>query len=151
MQSRLLAVHKGGDMYRVMIFALFLMLAEPTQQISPVVFTNEQQRDISCVAVIAIAADAQRRDGKGMTQPSDLTQDGKRWAAMVGARIMEQSGAPRELVAIAMTEAAKAEQVATMKAQDPKNQILIRRNTCLPLMQADLLANAPLPKPVKSK
>ncbi len=151
MQSRLLAVHTGGDMNVVMIFALFLMLAEPTQQITPVVFTIEQQRDIACVAVIAIAADAQRRGSQGATMPSDLLQTGKRWAALVGARVMEQSGAPKELVAIAMTEAAKAEQAATMNAQDPKNQMLTRRNNCLPLMQADLQANAPLPKPVKNK
>ena len=134
-----------------MIYALLMMLAEPTQIVVPVIFTAEQQRDITCVAVLAMASAAQKRGDNMLELPADLPLNGKRWTAIVGQRVMEQSGAPKELVAIAMTEAAKAEQAALQSATDPKGLAKERINACLPLMQADLLANAPLPKPQSAK
>jgi hypothetical protein len=134
-----------------MIYALFMLLAEPAQLVVPVIFTAEQQRDITCVAVLAMASAAQKRGDQMLELPADLPLNGKRWTVMVGQRVMEQTGAPKELVAIAMTEAAKAEQAALQSATDPKALVAERVNGCLPIMQTDLLANAPLPKPQLAK
>jgi hypothetical protein len=71
----------------------------------PVPLTDTHQRDISCVVEIAVLAEAQRR---GSASGGDVQMSGRRWAGIVGDRIMTETGQPRELVAVAMTEAAKA-------------------------------------------
>jgi hypothetical protein len=153
MQSRLLAVLTGDDRDVGMNLA-FLILAStgsmpPVSE--PITFNALQQRDIACVAVIALVAEQQRRGVEIDTSIIDVRESGKRWAALVGNRIIDETAAPRELVGLAMTEAAKAEQVAALASSNPKKQYVDRFNLCVPLMQADLLANAPLPKPVPSK
>jgi hypothetical protein len=133
---------------------IFLLLAAGTitqPTLPPVSFNADQQRDIACVAVIALAAHEQERGAPSDGSVIDVRTSGKSWAALVGNRIVAESGAPAELVGLAMTEAAKAEQAAAIASPDPKRQFADRLNMCVPLMQADLLANAPLPKPVKSK
>jgi hypothetical protein len=152
MQSRLLAVQGGSAKHLDMIFVSFMTLAVAIQPAappdSPVIFSAEQQRDIACVAVLAMASAAQSRGDDAVTLPADLPINAKRWTVLVGERVMQQSGAPKELVAIAMTEAAKAEQAAALSASDPKLMKQGRINSCVPIMQADLLADAPLPKPL---
>jgi hypothetical protein len=77
----------------------------------------------------------------------DLQVDGKRWAGMVGARIVRESGQPRELVAFAMTEAAK-ERAGHVMVNDTGS-------ACLRQMSAELAvadaAKRPLPKPQKAQ
>ncbi len=151
MQSRLLAVQAGGDIKANMLFTFIMLMAQSIQSAPSIIFTAEQQRDVACVAVLAIASAAQKNGDEALGLPADLALNGKRWTVMVGERVMEQSGAPKELVAIAMTEAAKAEQAAAQSVSDPKGMIKERVGSCLPLMQADLLANVPLPKPASKK
>ena len=81
----------------MLIFAL--ALAAPTP------LTQTHQRDISCVVEIAVLADGQKR---GVAGGADVQASGKRWAAVVGERVMLETGQPRELVSFAMIEAAKA-------------------------------------------
>lgn len=123
-----------------MIFALALAANTP----SPL--TDAQQGDIVCVAALATLAEKQRL-GIGPADIADIQQSGKRWVGIVGSRIAAQSGQPREIVAVAMTEAAKAE------FQRPSN--LAQINKCALQMTAELanadLIDAPLPKPVISK
>jgi hypothetical protein len=118
----------------MLIFAL--ALAAPTP------FTQTHQRDIACVVELAVVADEQRR---GVTGGTDVQANGKRWAGMVGARITLESGQPRELVAFAMTEAAKARQA---RARDTSAVADCARKMTAELATADA-AKAPLPKPVK--
>lgn len=124
-----------------MIF-LALALAAP----APSALTDAQQNDIGCVAALATLAEKQRL-GTAPSDMADVRQAGKRWAGIVGSRIADQSGQPRELIAVAMTEAAKAE------FQRPSD--LARINTCAVQMNAELasadLVEKPLPKPVISK
>jgi hypothetical protein len=111
---------------------------------APVPLTETHQRDISCVVEIAVLAEAQRR---GDASGSDIQTSGRRWAGIVGDRIMFETGQPRELIAVAMTEAAKAR----AGRQSDAAQI----SACTRQMTAELAisdaTNAPLPKPVKAR
>jgi hypothetical protein len=119
-----------------------LMLVTQT----PAALTEAQQNDVACVAMIATTAEKQR---KGVSAPElpDVRQSGKIWAGIVGSRITQESGQPRELIAVAMTEAAKAE------FQRPSETAAVQK--CFMQMSMEI-ANAaaqelPLPKQVPSK
>jgi hypothetical protein len=120
------------------VFALMLAATQPTP------LTAAQQHDIDCVVDVAILAEQQR---KGEWTGVDLQQDGRRWTGMVGARIVEESGQTRELVAFALNEAAKA-RAGKIAATDSGS-------ACLRQMKAELAAadaiSKPLPKPVKTQ
>jgi hypothetical protein len=109
---------------------------------APTPLTEAHQRDISCVVEIAVLADAQKR---GVAGGANVQTNGRRWAGIVGDRIIAQTGQPRELVAVAMTEAAKAH--AGRASSD------MSITTCLRQMAGELAmadaATAPLPKPIK--
>ena len=123
-----------------MLFVLALAATTPSA------LTDAQQGDIACVAAVATLAEKQRL---GVAPPdiADIRQSGKRWIGIVGSRIAAESGQPRELIAVAMTEAAKAEY------ERPSDFAHI--NKCTLQMTAELasadLIETPLPKPVKSK
>ena len=122
----------------MLIFAL--ALAAPTP------LTQTHQRDIACVVELAVVADGQKR---GVTAGTDVQANGRRWAGMVGARITLESGQPRELVAFAMTEAAKARQARTGDT-DTVTVADCARQMAAELAMADAV-NAPLPRPVKAQ
>lgn len=112
---------------------------------TPLALNDVHQRDISCVVEIAVLADAQKRGvSRGGT---DVQVTGRRWAGIVGDRIMSETGQPRELVAVAMTEAAKAR--AARSGAGATASACIRQMTD-EMAIADA-AVAPLPKPVTRK
>jgi hypothetical protein len=119
----------------MLIFALAIAASVP--------LTEAHQRDISCVVEIAVLAEAQRRGAA----TGDISANGKRWAGIVGDRIMTETGQPRELVAVAMTEAAKAR---AGRGSDPAQISACTRQMTAELAIADA-ADAPLPKPVKAQ
>ena len=112
--------------------------------VAPGAFSETHQRDIACVVEVAVLADSQKR---GVAAGGDVQASGKRWAGLVGARIVEQSGQPRELVAFAMTEAAKARQT---KPSDDAGLAICISQMNMELSAADA-ANAALPKPVRAQ
>ena len=120
------------------------MLVLALTLVAPSAFSETHQRDIVCVVEVAVLADSQKRD---VAVGGDVQASGKRWAGLVGSRIVEQSGQPRELVAFAMTEAAKARQT---KPSDDAGLAI-----CISQMNIELSAtdeaNAPLPKPIKAQ
>ena len=120
----------------MLIFALILAAPAPLTEI--------HQRDISCVVEIAVLANAQKR---GIVAGSDVQAKGRRWAGIVGDRIMTETDQPRELVAVAMNEAAKAR---AARADDGATL-----DACVRQMNAELAiadaSDAPLPKPVKKQ
>jgi hypothetical protein len=134
MQSSLLAVQTRDDRPVVMLI-IALTLAAPGP------LTETHQRDISCVVEIAVLAEAQKRGAA----TGDVSSNGKRWAGIVGDRITAETGQPRELVAIAMTEAAKAR---AARGDDYAALTVCARQMNAELAIADV-ADAPLPKPVK--
>ncbi len=124
----------------MIFFAIALSAATPSA------LTDAHQGDIACVAVIATLAEKQRT-GSAPIETPDVRKAGKRWAGIVGNRVTMQSGQPRELIAVAMAEAAKAE------FQRPSN--LARINSCAVQMATELASadsiDQPLPKPVTQK
>ena len=104
----------------------------------PKPLTEIQNREIGCVAVLAILAQDQRRSAPGATDHPDVRDDGRRWAGLIGDRITFESGQPKEVIGFAMREAAKAEQARTVGVDDPKRRFDLRLAECLPLMHADL-------------
>ncbi len=118
----------------MLIFAL--ALAAPTP------LTETHQRDIGCVATLAILAHEQKSGG--WTDHPDMAEPGKHWAAIVGQRVVRESGQPRELVALAMAEAAKAQLARTEDIETRKDSIA----DCSLIMYSEFTAidaaNAPL-------
>lgn len=110
---------------------------------APVALTESHQRDIACVVEIAVLADGQKR---GVASGANVQASGKRWAGIVGERVMAETGLPRELVSFAMTEAAKARAARTNN---------IAPSGCINQMNSELsaidAANLPLPKPVRAQ
>lgn len=109
----------------------------------PLALTESHQRDIACVVEVAVLADGQKR---GVAGGPDVQANGRRWAGIVGERIMTETGQPRELVSFAMTEAAKAR--AGRSAVGAPSACLSQMNAELAIADA---TNAPLPKPVKAQ
>jgi hypothetical protein len=142
-QKLLLAVQTGAASVPAMQILPIIALLLTTPQ-APIPLSEVHLGDIACVVEVAILADQQRR---GIWTGPDLRMDGKRWAGMVGARIVRESGQPRELVAFAMTEAAK-ERAGHVMVNDTGS-------ACLRQMSAELAvadaANRPLPKPQKAQ
>lgn len=120
----------------MLIFALALA--------TPTALTDAHQRDIACVVEIAILADAQQR---GVGSGADVRKSGRRWAGIVGDRITSETGQPREIIAVAMTEVAKARAV---RATDEAALAACTRQMNSELAIADA-ASAPLPKPVRAQ
>jgi hypothetical protein len=136
-----------------LIFALALSAADPAP-LQPVPLTPDHLRDIGCVAVLAIIADEQKRGDIRYGQYPAAGMAGRKWAGIVGERVVNQSGQPAELVAFAMREAAANEQAAMMAGANPAAVLEARYTICAPLMRADLeadLASAPLPLPQKQR
>lgn len=119
---------------RMLIFALALALAAP----QPATMTDIQQRDIACVGVMGLIAADQRRKAEGYDLYPDVQERGKIWAGIVGDRVMEETGLPKEVVGLAMTEAAKGEQNRVATADEPRSVAMNRFLECQPLMEADL-------------
>jgi hypothetical protein len=115
-----------------------------------VALTEVHQREIGCIALLGLLAEDQRRSAIDADFP-DVTIKGRIYAGIVGPRIVAQSGLPQEVIGqaiIAVAEAARAQSNASLEG---KAELRSRVDNCLPLMEAELLANAPLPKPQKSK
>jgi hypothetical protein len=146
MQSPLLAVQALDARHDTMlIYALALAAAAPTP------LTEAHQRDIGCVALMGIIAHEQR-EGKSATKDfPDVREEGKRWAGIVGQRVMDETGQPREVVAFAMKAAVNAEQAQVIATTDPESHAMERFNICHLRMQGDLAASQPLPQPVKAR
>lgn len=115
--------------------------------------SEKHQRDIGCVATIAILAGEQQRGVEAARSFGDVRQAGKDWMPIVGERVMRETGQPRELIGVAMVEAAKAR---GHRVADGRSASEVK--ACMDLMYVDLAkavldgaTNARLPKPVKPR
>ena len=117
---------------------IFALMLAPNP---PMPLNELQMRDIACVATLALA----------VTERTDLAQPAKRWSGIVGQRVMDESGQPRELVATAMIESANA-QAKLGEGAEARGQRIAQ---CQAIMYGELAAidaaSAPLPKPANSK
>ncbi len=135
----LLAVQPAdASNFAMTIIPIFALMLAPNP---PVPLNEVQMRDIACVATMALVVD----------ERPDLAKSAKRWSGIVGQRVMDESGQPRELVATAMIESANA-QAKLAEGIDARNH---RIALCQTIMYAELAAidaaSAPLPKPVNNK
>jgi hypothetical protein len=121
---------------------------------SPIPLTELHQRDIGCVAFFGVVADIQRRGTTGYGPLPDVRTTGARWAGIVGERVMDETGQPRELVGFAMQEAVPGAQ-RIFQMHNPLPYIKEALARCEPILRTDLstadAANAPLPKPVRAQ
>lgn len=123
------------------MFIFALALAAPTS------LTEAHERDIACIVEIAILADHQKRGVQHTAAFPDVADSGKRWTGLLGSQIVEETGQPREIIAFAMSEAAKARQTRGSGGAD-LNACIVQMNSQLAIADA---VNAPLPKPVKAR
>jgi hypothetical protein len=101
----------------------------------PLPLTQAQSRDIGCVAVVAILADEQRRGIAEALRYPNVQNDGRKWAGIVGDRITRESRQPREVIAIALHQAAKDER-SNLRTPPSRRE---RASECVMQMQADLI------------
>lgn len=127
--------------------SLFLLLSTPPAAPQPL--SGAHLQDIGCIATLALIAYDQGRNAPGANAFPDIRESGKRWAGIAGDRAAFESGQPREVIAYAIREAVKAEQQKAIDAADPAAYAKMRFAECQLRMEADLRADAPLPKPVK--
>lgn len=119
---------------------IFVLMLAPNP---PVPINQAQIRDIGCVAAIGIIAHEQRSGGDALTSYADVRESGKRWAGIVGERVMEESGQPREVVAFAIKQAVEAEQGNVIGMDDDaksKHHVRNRFTECKSLMDSQLAA-----------
>ena len=117
------------------ILPLFALILAPNP---PVPINDLQMKDIGCVAVIGIAAHEQRSKQGALSNYPNLAEDGKRWAGIVGDRVMEATGQPREVVALAIQMVVKAEQDKAGATSEPATSFQERLTKCVGAMNANL-------------
>jgi hypothetical protein len=99
------------------------------------------------IFALALAAPMPLSQKRGLAGGADLQANGRRWAGIVGDRIMFETGQPRELVAVAMNEAAESR---AARAVDNAAVAACTRQMIAELATADA-ATQPLPKPARAQ
>ena len=127
-----------------LFLALLLQSAAPAS-----VLTDVQQRDIGCVATFGLIAYQQSQNVDGADRLRSMAEPGKVYAGLVGSRIMEESGLPREIIAAAIAESARSQAEAAIAKGDVMDFLTSRYESCEPLLDAEIAAGAdePLPEP----
>ena len=126
-----------------MLPLLMLALSQPAAS-PPVPLDATQQRDLSCVAVLAIIASEQERAVESALDYPLLSERGATYAALVGQRIMDDTGRTKEQVRDDILAAVADQQAMAQNAADPDALVRSEMATCLPLLDA---AVPPKPKP----
>ena len=122
---------------------LMLALSQPAPM-PPVPLDENQRRDLSCVAVLAIVASEQERGVESALDYPLLTERGATYAGLVGERIMAETDRTREQVREEILGAVAGHQAMAKNAADPDELVRSEMETCLPLLDA---AVPPRPKP----
>ena len=109
-----------------------MMSAQAGAIAEPRPLTLAENGEIACIGAIAtIVAEERNLPGR-----ASIAAEGQQWAGIAGARIVQQSGQPRELVAVAMQSAAEAERQRLSSLTDRDAQIARRLEICTPMMRA---------------
>lgn len=91
------------------MIASTLLFAAVASTPLPRPLSDTEMRDIGCIATLAIIADDQRNGKAPALRFPNVMQRGRTYAGLVGARIVEQSGQPREVIALAIRKSAQAQ------------------------------------------
>ncbi len=131
-------------MISTLLFALALSDTALPKPLSPT-----HLRDIACVAAIGLVAHDQRSGLAEAKKFPDFSMNGKTWGGIVGDRVTQETGQPREVVAAEIQAAVQREQ-RLIAGQDVTAEMKIARvQDCATLMNGELL-DQPLPKPVRT-
>ncbi len=122
---------------------LLLAVSQPAAS-PPVPLDQMQRRDLSCVAVLAIIASEQERGIESALDYPLLSERGAAYAAMVGQRIMDDTGRTKEQVRDDILAAVADQQTMAQDAAEPDELVRSEMATCLPLLD---VAVPPKPKP----
>lgn len=125
-----------------LILAMLLQTAAPAAAI-----TDDQQRDIDCVATFGLIAYEQSRGAPGADRFRSIAEPGKTYAGLVGSRLIEESGLSRDVIGAAIAQSAQAQASAAMAAGDPMPFLAERYALCEPLLDAEIAAAGDLPLP----
>ena len=126
------------------ILSILLLAAQqpPAANIAPL--TDIQQRDLSCVAALAIIASEQERGVESALTYPLLSERGATYAGLIGERVMLETGRTKEQVRDDILAAVAAQQAKVKDVADPGQVVEAEMEKCLPLLDA---AVPPLPKP----
>jgi len=131
---------------KIITLALLAMMqpAANPPDLPTAVYSEIQQRDISCVAAFAIVASEQQRGVETSLAYPPLAERGRIYSGQVGERIMQETGQTREQVRDAMVSAVAAQQDKVKDVAEPGDVVEAEMAKCLPLLDSEL---PPKPKP----
>jgi hypothetical protein len=122
-------------MKMIMIFALAILQTETKPEpIASTPLTDIHQRDLSCVASLAIVASEQERNITSALDYPLLSDRGKAYAGLTGQRIMAETGRNREQVRDDIIAALATQQKQAVEAADPNEIVEAHMAKCLPLL-----------------
>ncbi|QJB70052.1 hypothetical protein [Parasphingorhabdus halotolerans] len=102
------------------------------------------QRDLLCVAALAIVASEQERGIESALDYPLLAERGKTYAGLIGERIMTETGRTREQVRADILSAVAMQQAKVMDVAEPGEVVDAEMAKCLPLLDQEV---PPKPQP----
>ena len=129
-----------------MIFTFLLSLQVANAPL-PQPLTDTHMRDIGCVATLGLIANDQRRGMAPSIRFPNVMERGKKYAGIVGERVMAETGQSREVVRLAIMQSVEDQQdraITTDEAGgDAKAMFGELMDTCVPLLDAEVPVEAP--------
>ena len=126
------------------LLAALLLFVQPVPGTEPAPLTDNQQRDLSCVAAFAIIASEQERGVESALDYPPLAERGATYSGLVGERIMAETGKTKEQVRDDILAAVAAQQAKVKNVADPQEVVDVEMGKCLPLLDKEI---PPTPKP----
>lgn len=124
-----------------MISLLLLLQSSPAALPQPL--TDTHMRDIGCVATLGLVADEQRRGISSSLRFPDVQERGSKFAGIVGTRVMQETGQPKEVVAGAISQSVNDQQRLSIETADATVRQKILDDLvakCLPLLDSEVPA-----------
>ena len=106
--------------------------------------TDIHQRDLLCVAALAIVASEQERGIESALDYPLLAERGKIYAGLIGERIMTETGRTREQVRADILSAVTMQQAKVKDVAEPEEVVDAEMARCLPLLEQEV---PPKPQP----
>ena len=122
-----------------MISLLLLLQSSPAALPQPL--TDTHMRDIGCVATLGLVADEQRRGISSSLRFPDVQERGSKFAGIVGTRVMQETGQPKEVVAGAISQSVNDQQRLSIETADATVRQKILDDLvakCLPLLDSEV-------------
>lgn len=148
--SRALLADLAMNVVPILAFAIAVASPPTAPAAVPSPISEAHMADLGCVALLGLVADMQRRAVPSAADYPDVRETGKRWAGIVGQRVMDETGQPRELVAMAIQQAVTDWQGEMQRTADTR-ALVSRVDQCHRRMAAELAVNPILPKPETAK